>query len=247
MKTVAIIQARIGSSRLPGKVLMPLGGTSVLGCVVDRLRVSRRLDDVIVATSELSADDAVVSEARRLNVAVARGSADDVLARFFHAALEARADVVVRITSDCPLIDGAVVDEVIDAHAHGRCCDYASNTITRTYPRGLDTEVFSVRALERAHGEASLPYQREHVTPYFYQNPQTFRLCSYVDPSGADRSALRWTLDTAADYAFLEEVYARIAHETPCDVTTDRVIALLNDDPSLTAINADVRQKEFAE
>lgn len=242
MKRVAIIQARMGSTRLPGKVLMPLGGLTVLGCVVDRLSRCRRLDAIVVATSVLAADDAVAQEATRLGAQVTRGSADDVLARFAAAAQEASAQVIVRITSDCPLIDPDLVDAMLGAFEN-QVCDYLSNTVKRTFPRGLDTEIFTDAALNRALRDAHEPYQREHVTPYFYQHPELFAIRQYTDVSGADRAQMRWTLDTPEDYAFLSAVYAACAHTRPSDVRTADVLRALECNSGLADVNRHVRQK----
>jgi spore coat polysaccharide biosynthesis protein SpsF len=247
MKSIAIIQARIGSTRLPGKVLLPLAGTTVLGCVVQRLSLCVNLDELVVATSTAALDDPVAEEANRLGALVWRGPAEDVLARFCGAAAASSAAVVVRITSDCPLIDGVLVDEMLGEYGDGRDCDYFSNTLVRTYPRGLDAEIFSRSALDLANKDAREPFQREHVTPFLYQHPEVFRLRSYVDSSGADRSHMRWTLDTSEDYAFLQAVYERIPHQNPSDVTTADVISLLSAHPSIARINADVRQKSLGE
>ncbi|MFN2448651.1 MAG: cytidylyltransferase domain-containing protein [Candidatus Baltobacteraceae bacterium] len=246
MKAVAIIQARMGSTRLPGKVLKPLAKTTVLGCVVDRLKASRKLHAVVVATSSDREDDAVVHACKALGVAAVRGSAQDVLARLTHAARSSAADTVVRITADCPLIDGTLVDDML-AEFSIRSCDYLSNTLVRTYPRGLDAEIFTFEALARADREASRPYEREHVTPYLYQHPRLFRLHPYVDSSGADRSNMRWTLDTAQDYTFVQAVFAAIPFRSPRDVTTRGVLALLRAHPSIAQINAGVRQKHLGE
>jgi len=242
MNAIAVVQARMGSTRLPGKVLLPLAGTTVLGCVVERLSRCGSLRGIVVATSELAQDDPVVEEAERLGVRSARGDADDVLARYCDAARAFGADPVVRITSDCPLIDPGVVDAVVAAFAAGDC-DYASNTIDRTYPRGLDVEVASFAALERARRDASDGYEREHVTPHLYRHPESFRIRSYRDPEGADRSALRWTLDSPEDYAFVRAAYAACPHVKPGDVRTADLLAALARSPGLAAINADVRQK----
>lgn len=247
MKRLAIIQARAGSTRLPGKVLMPLGGSTVLGCVIDRLSVANRIDEMVVATTTESADDAVERHARELGAGTFRGSSEDVLGRFYGAASALLADVIVRITADCPLIDGALVDTMLQAHAERPGCDYLSNSIVRTYPRGLDVEIFTMQVLERAYREANLPYQREHVTPYFYQHPELFMLYSYTDPSGADHSQMRWTLDTPEDYAFLQAVYDRAGHGAPRDVRTAEVIAMLEREPAIAQLNAGVRQKTLGE
>src|SRR5215469_8186363 len=168
MRVAAIIQARIGSTRLPGKVLRDLGGRTVLERVVSRTRKCTLVNEVIVATSVNPGDDVIVEACVRLRVRVFRGSEHDVLDRYFRAAEAAQAQVVVRITSDCPLIDPEVSDQAIRAFLDARA-DYASNVLERTYPRGLDTEVVALQALECAFREAKEPFQREHVTPFFYQ------------------------------------------------------------------------------
>jgi spore coat polysaccharide biosynthesis protein SpsF len=204
------------------------------------------LDGIIVATSVLAGDEAVVAEAARLSVATSRGAAEDVLERFYDAASEARAELVVRITSDCPLIDAEVLDAMLEAYAAAPC-DYLSNTIVRTYPRGLDVEIIPYSALKRAKDEALERYEREHVTPYFYRHPELFGLRNYLDPSGTNRSNLRWTLDTPEDYEFLLRIYESCEYIAPRDVTTARVLNALAEDASLTTINARVRQKSLAE
>src|SRR5271169_1581637 len=159
MKTTAIVQARMGSTRLPGKVLMDLGGQTVLASVVRRLGRARLIDEILVATTTASADDAIAHECRRLRVGCFRGSEPDVLDRYHAAATAVSAECLVRITSDCPLVDPAIVDQTIqtffDQHA-----DYASNVFPRTFPRGLDTEVFSLAVLGRAWRQATAAYQR---------------------------------------------------------------------------------------
>ena len=225
---------------------MALGGTSVLGCVIDRLHGCRLVDEIVVATSLLEGDDPVVQEARRLAVRAARGSAHDVLARYRTAAHESGADIIVRITADCPLIDAALVDAMIESFLRSPC-DYLSNTMVRTYPRGLDAEIFRIAALERACAQAFEPYQREHVTPFFYQNPEIFELKNYADPSGADRSQMRWTLDTPEDYAFFQAVYKMFPTTPPRGITTEDVLSLLDRDPSISQLNAEVRQKTLHE
>jgi len=247
MKRLAIIQARTGSTRLPGKVLMPLGGSTVLGCVVDRLSAAHHIDEIVVATSTEKADDAVERHTQALGVRIFRGSALDVLARFYGAATAFHGEVVVRITADCPLIDGALIDAMLEAYAQTPDCDYLSNTLERTYPRGLDAEIFTMDGLERAYRDARAPYEREHVTPYFYQHPEIFGLHSYTNPNGADHSHFRWTLDTPEDYAFLQAIYQRCAPSAPREVKTAAVIALLEREPDLAQLNAAVPQKVLGE
>src|SRR4030081_1777500 len=165
------------STRLPGKVLLDLAGASVLSRVLERVRRTNSIDEVLVATTDRPSDDVIVQECLRYQIPIFRGQEEDVLDRYYRAAVSAKADVVVRITSDCPLIDPEVTGKTVQAFLEERP-DYASNCLVRTYPRGLDTEVVTVRALERAWREAAKPHQREHVTPYIYGNPGEFRLLS---------------------------------------------------------------------
>lgn len=244
MKTVAIIQARIGSTRLPGKVLRDLAGTTVLGRVVDRARKFREVDEVLVATSTRSADEAIVNECRRIDVPWFRGSEEDVLDRFAGAARAYDASVCVRLTADCPLLDPGVSDTIISLflEANGGA-DYASNKIPQSFPRGLDTEVFSFDALERAAREARQTYERIHVTPYIYRHPESFSLISVT--SDVDRADWRWTIDTAEDLDFVRELYHRLDGNP--DFSWQDVITILENDPSLMWINSRVQQKEIAE
>jgi spore coat polysaccharide biosynthesis protein SpsF len=242
MKIVAIIQARMGSSRLPQKVLKDLGGATVLDRVLNRLARSRLIQESWVATTVGPADDAIVEHCERIGRKVFRGSEQDVLDRYYRAAQHADADVVVRITSDCPVIDPEVTDATIraflDQHA-----DYASNTRVRTYPRGLDTEVMTMRALERAWRESSKPYQREHVTPYIYENPDKFKL--HGVENDADHSQHRWTVDTPEDLDLLRAIYARFNGRD--DFGWHDVLELVESDPSLADINRHIAQKAVHE
>ncbi len=242
MKVVAIIQARMGSTRLPGKVLEDLAGQSMLARVVGRARRARTLDKVLVATTNKSDDGAIVSECGRLGVPVFRGSEDDVLDRYHGAAISANAGIIVRITSDCPLIDPEVVDRAVREHlVEGP--DYTSNTLDRSYPRGLDLEVMDVGVLERAWREASEDYQRTHVTPYIYQHPEIFRLQSLTHE--VDESHHRWTVDTSEDLELVRVLYRRLGdHET---FTWRELLDLFREDPGLLEINRGVLQKELRE
>jgi len=242
MNIVAIIQARMGSSRLPGKVSMDLGGETVLGRVVRRLQRSRHISKIVVATTTVPADEVIVAECDRLEVLCFRGSEHDVLDRYYQAARANAADAVVRITSDCPLIDPELVDETVevfrDEHA-----DYASNVFPRTYPRGLDTEVFSFDALDRAWREAREAHQREHVTPYLYEHPQIFKLASLS--GAADYSRYRWTLDTLEDLELLRTIYSRFHGRD--DFSWKEVLRLMEREPELAELNSQVLQKSVRE
>ena len=240
MKRVAIIQAHMGSSRLPGKVLMDLAGQTMLERVVRRAQRCREVDDVVVATSTLAADYAIEAACRGMGVPVFRGSETDVLDRFMHAARAYNADIIVRITSDCPLIDPQLSDHII------RCfnradppVDYASNKIPQSYPRGLDTEAFTFKALQRAWQRATERYERLHVTIYIYEHPEEFKLLSVT--SGVNRADWRWTVDTQEDLDFVRQVYAMLGPSG--NFTWHDVIALLDRDPTLREINRHVLQK----
>ena len=242
MKVLAIIQARMGSTRLPGKVLRDLGGETVLSRVLSRVQRMRRIHEIIVATTEKSEDDAIAEAARRNGAAVFRGSEEDVLDRYYRATCSCQAEVVVRITADCPLIDPELSDQVTQRFLTERP-DYASNVLNRTYPRGLDTEVMSATALERAWQTASEPYQRTHVTPYLYQHPESFKLLSVT--GDADHSRHRWTLDTPEDLQFLQAVYARLGKRQ--DFTWHDVLSLIDREPELFEINREIAQKALHE
>ena len=238
MKITAIIQARMGSSRLPGKVLQDIQGKSMLSRVAERVSRACSVHEVIVATTPLLQDDAIVQECRRWPVPVFRGSEEDVLDRYLRAARWTNADVVVRITSDCPLIDPEIVDKTVHAFLSQRP-DYASNVIRRTYPRGLDTEVMMTEALERAWHGAGQVHHREHVTPYIYEHPEEFMLLSVCGE--ADYSEHRWTVDTAHDLEFVRAIYARFGHAE--HFSWRDVLKLLEQEPELLEINRGVQQK----
>jgi spore coat polysaccharide biosynthesis protein SpsF len=232
----------MGSTRLPGKVLRDLGGRTMLARVVRRVRRAALTGSVVVATTTEPEDAPIVEECRRLSVACFRGSPHDVLHRYHQAALAHRADAVVRVTADCPLIDPQVTDQVIRAFLNERP-DYASNVLKRTYPRGLDTEVIGAGALARAEKEARRPYERVHVTPYIYRQPESFRLLAVT--GGGDHSGSRWTVDSAEDLRFVQAVYQRLDGDD--SFSWHEVRRLLAAEPHLTDMNRHVRQKQLVE
>lgn len=240
MRTVAFVQARTGSTRLPGKVLRDIGGRPMLARVVDRAKQCTGVDDVVVVTSIDPGDDALVPLCGALGVPLFRGSELDVLERYTLAARAHSADVCVRITSDCPLLDPGVSSMIVKRfHDAMPGVDYASNKIPQSFPRGLDTEVCTVDALERAYREATLPYERTHVMPYFYEHPERFRLLSIT--SEVDRADWRWTVDTAEDLEFVTRVYERLG--LTGDFGWLDVVALIEREPQLADINRHVAQK----
>ena len=242
MKTLIIVQARLGSSRLRGKVLKDISGKTMLARVLDRVKKSRLADEVIVATTTNSEDEAIVQECKKLNVNFFRGSEEDVLDRYYQAACHFKADAVVRITSDCPLIDPEVIDRVIETFKKEKP-DFASNAIVRTYPRGLDTEIMSLSALHSAWKKAEAPYERTHVTPFIRENSKLFRMVSITSTQNLSR--YRWTVDTAEDLEFVRAVYQRFENNN--DFDWQDVLDLLDLDPALVKINTDVRQKSLEE
>jgi spore coat polysaccharide biosynthesis protein SpsF len=240
MRIVAILQARVGSTRLPGKVLMDLGGEPMLARVVNRVQRARTLSQVVVATTNEPRDDAVAALAAQRGWAWFRGSTDDVLDRFYHAALAHQADVVVRVSGDCPLIDPAVIDQIVTLFLDGQPeLAFADNRQpAHTFPIGLDAEVMRLDALTRAWHEDANPAWREHVTPYIIRHPELFRQTSLNHPT--DLSRHRWTVDTPADFELVQQVYAHFGQDT---FTWAEALALLEAHPEWSALNEHVEQR----
>jgi spore coat polysaccharide biosynthesis protein SpsF len=231
-----IIQARMGSTRLPGKVMRPILGKPMLEILIERLKRSKRRVSLIIATTQNKNDDIIAELARRLEVACFRGSQEDVLDRYYKAAKEYNMDVIVRITSDCPLADPALMDALIDYYFANPQIDYVSNTLKRTYPRGFDVEVFSFASLEKAAKEANKAYQREHVTPFIEEN---MKKLSYEDTR--DSSIYRVTVDTMADFALITYIY-ELLHKNG-DFGYRKIVDLLDSRPDLVALNKHIEQK----
>lgn len=237
---VAIIQARMGSTRLPGKVMLDLCGHSVLWHVVERVRRCGEVPCIVVATTNSARDDVIVEEAKSAGAQVWRGSEEDVLSRYYEAACAFDARHVLRVTSDCPLLDPQVIAGMTKAYQAQSELDHMSNFFVRRFPQGLDAEVMRMEALETAFHEAREGYQREHVTPYIYQHPQRFKLGSYA--SDTDLSHLRWTLDTPEDRQLIEAIY-RALFPRNRQFTTEDILSLLREWPQLMDINSHIKQK----
>lgn len=243
MKTVIVVQARMTSSRLPGKILREVLGKPLLEYQIERLKRVARAAAVVIATTVNAADEPVEKLGKRLAVPCFRGSENDVLSRYYFAAREHAADSVVRVTSDCPLIDPAVIDQVIALYQdnYPRYA-YASNIGTRTYPRGMDTEVFSFAALAAAQAEATLAGDREHVTPFIRRDGERFPAVNLS--YGRDASGYRWTVDTAEDFLLIKTILTTVYADKP-SFTLEDCLDLLAANPEWSAINEHVRQKEL--
>jgi spore coat polysaccharide biosynthesis protein SpsF len=235
---VVVVQARMGSSRLPGKVLLPVDSRPLLSYLLERLRRCKSVNRIIVATSTMPADDAIVSFCQGELTDVIRGPEQDVLARFAIAAKFTCASTVVRITADCPLIDPALVDRAVDTFVTRRC-DYLSNMHPPTWPYGMAVEVMTRHCLEEAALEAQEPVDREHVTPFLYLRPDRYRLCSITHQS--DLSKHRWTVDTPEDFELVSRILSALYHERPHFTITD-ILELLSKHPQWLDINRHILQ-----
>lgn len=240
---IVIIQARMGSKRLPGKVMKELHGKTVLEHIIERVKQAKKIDDIIIATTEDAIDDIIADEALKCGVGVFRGSENDVLSRYYHAARKNCADIIVRITSDCPLIDPYIIDEMVEVFK-SRSYDIVSNggsdLTKRTYPRGLDVEIFTFDALQNAYKNANEKYQKEHVTPYIYRYA---RECFYYK-CNKDYSRYRWTLDTKEDWLLLQKIYEKLYHGKHNFYFTE-ILFLMETNLELLEINSCVEQKEL--
>jgi spore coat polysaccharide biosynthesis protein SpsF len=279
-KTVAIIQGRMGSSRLPGKVLLDIAGKPMLQHVIERTRRAQTLDAVVVATSSDKADDPIADFCTSLDVPCFRGSLHDVLDRYYQAAKAHHATILVRITGDCPMIDPDLIDEtvrLVSGRVDGHTIDFAANRLPppfeRTFPIGLDVEVCTFAALQRAWQESTETFHREHVMPYIYENVRlslsptisgrdtTYCVSTGISPREfniallnhlPDHGSLRWTVDTAEDLEFVRQVFARLALRGSPEVFLQGfnwvdVLDILQKEPELVKINSVVQHKTMTD
>lgn len=239
MKTLLVVQARTGSSRLPGKVLLPVAGAPVLLRQLERVLSARSRFDLVVATTDRPEDDALAEHARRFGVRVFRGHPTDLLDRHYRAAQAARAEVVVKVPSDCPLIDPDAIDRVLETFREepGRY-DFVSNLHPPSWPDGNDVEALTFPALEEAWRQAAAPHEREHTTPFVWDRPERFRIGNVRWDTGADLSmSHRFTLDYPDDYAFVAAVYGALWRPNRPVFTLADILSLLEERPELRAIN----------
>lgn len=243
VRVVCISQVRMESTRLPGKVLMDLGGKPVVQRVFERLARSKTVDEVVLALPDTESNDGLAAACEAFDASVYRGSLDDVLARYAGAARAYDADVVVRVTSDCPFADPALVDSVVERLLADSALDYASNNLVRTYPLGFDAEAFRAEALFTADAEAVQPHEREHVTPYLYQHPERFRLANVKAPPSLTRPSYRITVDEPADLELARRIWERLDGD---GFSAAEVVTVLDADEMLRDVNAQVRNKDVA-
>lgn len=240
MKISIIIQARVGSTRLPKKVLLPLGDKTILERVIERASKSRLASEVIVATTKKRQDHKIISLCQKIGIDFFRGSEDDVLDRYYQSALSRNSNNIIRITADCPLIDFRIIDKVIDKHLREKN-DYTGNTVIDSFPDGQDVEIFTFDALKKAWKEANLLSDREHVTQYIKRNPNLFSIGSLVNER--DLSKMRWTIDNPEDYDFLTKVFIKV-HQKNLDFSMQEIVDFLSDNEELLKINAHIGHNE---
>jgi spore coat polysaccharide biosynthesis protein SpsF len=238
-KITCIIQARTNSSRLPNKVLLKLSNTPVIVHIIDRIKKSTLVEQIILATSINFNDQILLDIANDNQITSFKGNELDVLDRFYNAAKKYDADIIIRITGDCPLVDFILIDKMLKKFLENNF-DYVSNTIERTFPDGLDIEIFTFSTLEKAFSEATLVSEREHVTPYIIKNPKLFKLFSYTNIENL--SHLRWCLDEASDYEMLQKIYQEF--ESDKFFSTTDVLKLLRKKPEISKINFEIPTNE---
>jgi len=246
MKIAAIVQARTSSTRLPNKILKKLPYSSSITCleqVIRRLKKSKRLNDIIIATTKEKEDDEIVDIVKKEDIKYLRGSKKNVLSRYYFVAKENNIDLIVRITSDCPCIDADITDLTIDDHI-SKMADYTANSLIRTYPHGLDVEVFNFNAIEKAYKNATKDYEKEHVTPYINKNPQIFKINKIKASKELYAPDIRVTLDTEEDYALLCAVFDYLYPKNKYFNAYD-IINLFNKRPWLKLINKKIIQKKI--
>lgn len=247
MGVLCIIQARLGSTRLPGKVLKKLSGKSVLEHVIYRVSKSNLIDQIIVATTTNKEDDKIVDECLKIGVNYYRGDENNVLSRYYETAFDKGYETIIRITSDCPLIDPQIIDNMIryfNNENEKYQLDYLSNSLKETFPRGFDVEIFTFNSLKEAYENATLEYEKEHVTPYIYLNQDKFTIKNYYNSNKYQN--YRLTLDTYEDYLVIKNIYDNIYKEDSMFFYED-IISYLNQYPEIANINQHIKQKKLGE
>jgi spore coat polysaccharide biosynthesis protein SpsF len=240
VKIVAVIQARTASSRLPKKVLLPVAGRPLLELMLNRVKAAQQIDGIVVATTTTAADDSIRALTAHARITCVSGHPTDLVDRHLQAAEVAGADVVVKIPSDCPLIDPRVIDEVVAAYRrHGQRYDFVSNLHPPTWPDGNDVEIFPRHVLEQVWREAERPFEREHTTPFIWDRPERFRIANVAAPDGRDRSrSHRLTLDYQEDYALIAAVFQAFSRPEPSTFSVEEIVTFLDAHPEISDLNA---------
>jgi len=241
MNVVAIIQARLGSTRFPKKIFSNLSNKPLIWHVIERLKYSQKIDQIILATTNTKTDDELATWAEKEGVLLYRGSENNVLERYYSAAKLFSADIIVRITADDPFKDPKIIDKVIDKLIDEKL-DFAYNNNPPTFPEGLDTEVFTFDALESAYFKSKDDYEREHVTQYFYRNKADFKQANYYNDNNF--SDLRWTIDTELDYEMVKKIYDILYIENKIFYMDD-ILECLNKNPKISQINKAVARSDM--
>lgn len=241
-EVIAVIQVRMGSTRLPGKALKEVLGRPLLAYLVQRVQGAAFIDKILIATTDNPVDDAIVDFCGAYSLECFRGSENDVLERFAKAIEKQKAEIIVRICGDCPLIDARVIDKVIQYYTDNYpVYDYVSNTLIRSYPRGMDVEVFSKKSLFKSAKEATKHSEREHVTPYIYRNENLFKIASVQHV--LDTSSIRLTVDTQEDFLLISKILEKLFPENE-EFGFEDIVSLLRKNPDWLEINANIKQKE---
>ncbi len=236
-KILTVIQARISSTRLPGKVLMPVLGQPLLIRMIERVKKAKLIGELVIATSTNADDDIIERLCFKENINCYRGHLTDLLDRHYKAAIKYNADAVVKIPSDCPLIDPKIIDRVLQYYIDHEELDYVSNLHPATYPDGNDVEIFSFKALEHAWRDATKDFEREHTTPFFWEHNDTFKIGNVIWETGLDLStSLRFTIDYKEDFDFITRVYEALYPKNP-DFGLNDILKLLEQQPEIIEIN----------
>ena len=238
MNIIAIIQARMGSKRLPGKMLKEIKGKPLVFYVLNQVKKSKLIDGIVLATTDTDKDRVLLETVEKIGFKTFAGDENDVLDRYYQSAKSFKGDIIVRVTGDCPLIDPRIIDKVIQRY-NETGCDYASNVDPPTFPDGLDVEVFSFKVLENAWKEAKLSSEREHVTPYIYKNKDKFITINVENDSNL--SKMRWTIDEKEDFLFLKMILDKLGNK---EINMKNILDVLEKFPELSKINVKFKRNE---
>ena len=244
MKAVVIVQARMGSSRLPGKTLAPLGDLTVLDWVIQRCSNAADIDEVVVATTDLQSDDPIADHLASTGVTCVRGSSDDVLSRYLKAATHSAADIVVRVTADCPLVDPGLIDDAVALLREDDGIDYVSTSLHGGYPRGLDVEALTAATLRRVASDAVDPEEREHVTLHVYRHPDVYRCKPVPGRPIHHHPEYRFTVDEPEDLLVVRSIVTSIG-KSPVELITSDIVEYLERNPEVAQSNGAVQHRNI--